>query len=95
MDLTKSTQAVEHDNESNSCLFMAVEVHIYLIDVQSRRTSIQVSYFGYRINTICGKITSLFLLVVRSIVCSTYFYREVDIRAGQLGCHRRNQGMLP
>ena len=30
-----------------------------------------VSYFGYRINATCGEITSLFLLVVRSIVCST------------------------
>ena len=30
-----------------------------------------VSCFGDRINTICGKITSLVLLVVRSFLCST------------------------
>ena len=37
---------------------MAVEVPTYLVDVPSLRTSI-----------ICDEITSLFLLVVRSIVC--------------------------
>ena len=54
-----------------------------------------VSYCGYRITTTCGKIKSLFLLVVQSIVCSTYLYREADISEGQLPCHHTYQGMLP
>ena len=45
----------------------------------------------------CGKITTLFSLVwiVRSIVCSTYLYRDVDISAaGQLAWHHNYRGML-
>ena len=57
-------------------------------------TEYLVSCFGDRINAICGKITSLVLLVVRSIVCSTYLYREVDISAGQVACHYKYQRML-
>ena len=55
-----------------------------------------VSYLGHRINVICGKIfASLFLLAVRSVVCSTYLYREVDISAGQLTSHHKYKGTLP
>ena len=74
---------------------MVVKVHTYLVDGQSLRTSILSFLFGYRINAISGKITSLFLLVVRSIVCSTYLSREVDVSAGHLACHHKYWGMLP
>ena len=47
---------------------MAVEVQKHLIDVHSLRTSILGIVVWNRINAVCGKVTSLFLLVVRSIV---------------------------
>ena len=43
----------------------------------------------------CGKITILFLLVVRSNVCSAYLYREVGSNAGDLVCHHKYLGTLP
>ena len=78
---------------------MAAEVHTRIIvDVQALRTSTTYTehlVLKYRINVVCGNITSLFLLVVRSIACSTYLCREVDVTAGQLACHHKYQGMLP
>ena len=53
-----------------------------------------ISYVGYRINAVWGKITSLFLLAVRSIACSSYLHREVGTRSGQLACHHKYRGML-
>ena len=75
---------------------MTVEVHKYLVDVQSLRTSIlsMISWISDKYNT-RRDYTSLFLLVVRSIACSTNCYRDVDISAGQLACHHKYQGMLP
>jgi len=35
-----------------------------------------VFHFGWRINALWGEVTTLFLLVVWSIVCSTYLYRK-------------------
>ena len=43
---------------------------------------------------VCGKITILFLPVLRSIVCSTYLYRKVHISAGQLACHHNCPGIF-
>ena len=41
-------------------------------------------------------ITSLFLLVNWSVVCSAYLDREFNIiSTGQLACHHTYQGMLP
>ena len=55
-----------------------------------------VCCFGYRINIICGVITSLFSVVARSAECWTYLYWEVDASAGQLACqHSKHQGTLP
>ena len=70
---------------------MTVEARKYLDDVQSLSTSI-VSSFGYRIDAIRDDITSLFFLVVRSIACSNFLYREADICAGQLACHNKYHG---
>ena len=70
-------------------------VYIYLVDVQSLSTSILSIILWISNNATCGTITSLFLLVVRSVVCSTYLYRDVDINAGQLACYHKYQGMLP
>lgn len=47
---------------------MNVEVHTYLVDAHSLRTR-SLSYFGCNVYLICGEMTSLFLLVVRSILC--------------------------
>ena len=41
-----------------------------------------------------ARFTRLFLLVVRSFVCSTYLYRDVGIRTGQLACHHKLQRTL-
>ena len=72
------------------------EVHIHILVMRSHYARVyRVSNFLYRINATCGEITSLFLLVVRSIACSTYLCREVDVTAGQLACHHKYQGMLP
>ena len=76
---------------------MAVQVRTCRVGVQSLRMSIRVSclWIPHK-NAICGKIYQLmFLLVVRSIVCSTYLYREVDVSARQLACHRKYQGIRP
>ena len=65
---------------------MAVEVHPYLVDVQSLRTFMLSILFWISDKSICGEVTtSLFFLGVRSIiVCSTYLCRSVDNIAVQL-----------
>ena len=53
-----------------------------------------MSYFGYRINAIFGKITSLFLLVVGFLMFQGTFYRTLQgklqgtVQRTLTGCHR-------
>ena len=60
---------------------MAVEIHTYL-DVQSLLMSRRSILLWISDKATCGKTTSLFFLVVRSIVRSTYLCREVATSAG-------------
>ena len=48
-----------------------------------------------KINATCGETTFLFVLVVRSIVCSTYSFGEVDVCVKKLDIHHTNRGMIP
>ena len=71
--------------------FMVVGVlrtYVLLADVRSLRMIILSTWYFFWMsnrNAICDEITSLFLLVVRYIVCSTYLYRQVgNISSGQL-----------
>ena len=59
---------------------MAVDVHTYLTDVQSLFTSIlSISFWISDKCNMRKDYEFVFLLVVRSIACSTFLYREVAI----------------
>ena len=63
---------------------MTVELHTYLVDAHSLRTSILSTVFWISDKRNMRRDYSWLLLVVPSIVRSTYLYRKVDISAGQL-----------